>query len=349
MIEQSASAAAPWRGIGIDVEGSQTPEEVAARAGLLWTVSKRPLLTPKNVPDVGGEWDIGATMPVADYFALVRDDEDRVLGPCGKDYIVSQNSVAMDFVFKFARAGKMAIETCGQLQGGRIVWVLARMGETFALPGGDEVRGYLLFCCPHTWGKSLVIKFTTIRVVCLNTLVAALAESTLGRGFRMPHLRIFDAAAAHEAEATLKISMELFSSFERKAHKLAKAPAPPEVQVRYLADVLQPELIDEAFGRGFRKLHELEQAKQLMDPTSPKVSPLSFKRSAYDAYGSINRQPGADLSPNTMWSTFNAITHWADHSAGRDRSRALEAAWFGPKSVLKTQALRRAVQMAEAA
>ena len=46
---------------------------------------------------------------------------------------------------------------------------------------------------PHIWGRSLQIMFTPIRVVCNNTLTAALRNNTNQENtFRMSHDRAFD-------------------------------------------------------------------------------------------------------------------------------------------------------------
>ena len=342
----------PWHLLGTAIDHGATPGEMLVASGLDWTVSKRPLFTPA-LPTIAedGVTNSSGLMSVPDYFALVRDSDGKVLGPAGKEYVPTQNRQAFDFFKKFCDAGRMQMETAGSLQGGRQVWVLAKLGKQFTLPGGDEVGGYLLFSSPHVWGKSLLIKFTAIRVVCANTFAMAMSESSHGRGFRMPHVRAFDAEVAREAEITLGIASEMLENFEATASKLAKTKVDADVVVRYVADVFQPEQIVAQFGKNFYKQSELKQAELLMSPGSPKVDAAQFKRSAYDVLTAVNRQPGADLESarGTLWGAFNATTYWADHVAGRDRDNAIYASWFGPKAVVKTQALKRAIQMAEVA
>jgi phage/plasmid-like protein (TIGR03299 family) len=339
----------PWHGLGVSIDHDATPDEMLEVSGLNWTVSKRPLFTPR-VPSIvdGQEFE---TMSVPDFFTLVRDSDNKILGPAGKDYVPTQNKQAFDFFKKFTDVGQMRMETAGSLQEGRQVWVLAKVMKSFSLPGGDEVGGYLLLSSPHVWGKSFIIKFVTIRVVCMNTFTMAMNESKFGKGFRMPHIRAFDGDVAEEARISLGIAKELFQDFETTAGKLAKTKVDVDVVVRYVADVFQPELIVDSFGKSFYKQNESKQAELLIDPSSPKVDAAQFKRSAYEVLSMVNRQPGADLESTrgTLWGAFNAATYYTDHVAGRDRDNALHSAWFGPRSVLKTTALRRAVQMAEVA
>ena len=355
-----SQADVPWHGLGTPVDHDIEPSEMLIVSGLNWTVSKRPLFTPGGLTSVGPGTKFptfkdyladpdGFALPVSEYFALVRDSDNLILGPAGKDYIPTLNSQAFDFFKKFTTAGRMRMETAGSLQGGKQVWVLAKIQKMFTLPGGDEIWGYLLFSSPHIWGKALVIKFVTIRVVCKNTFTMAMGDAKFGKGFRMPHIRAFDAEVAHEAEVSLGIANELFEGFEATARKLASTRVNTDVVVRYVADVMQPELIIEQFGKSFYKQNEAKQAGLLVDKTSPKVDASQFKRSAYDVLSAINRQPGADLesTAGTMWGAFNGVTYYADHMAGRDRDNALYSSWFGPRAATKTKAFKRAIQIAE--
>ncbi len=337
----------PWHTLGNPIEHDATVDEMLNVSSLAWTVSKRPLWTPAAVSMEWVEGDKAMTVP--DYYALVRDNDNKILGISGPDYIPTQNKQAFNFFKKFTEAGHMAMETAGSLQGGKQIWVLAKLMMKFTLPGGDEVHGYLLLSSPHIWGKSLVIKFVTIRVVCMNTFTMAMNESKYGRGFRMPHVRDFDGVAIKEAETSLGIAEELFAGFEQTAHKLAKAKVNLDLTIRYIADIFQPELIEEQFGKGFYKQPELEQARLIAADDSPKIESRQLKRTGYDVYNCLERQPGASLesSKETMWGAVNAILYYSDFRAGRDRDNALYSAWFGPKAATKSQAMRRALQIAD--
>ena len=43
----------------------------------------------------------------------------------------------------------MSMETAGSLKGGKVVWALAKVKESFDIFGGDEVGAYLLFSNTH--------------------------------------------------------------------------------------------------------------------------------------------------------------------------------------------------------
>jgi phage/plasmid-like protein (TIGR03299 family) len=282
---------------------------------------------------------------------LVRDSDERIFGPAGKDYVPTQNEEVFSFFDRFTKAGQMTMDTAGALGKGQQVWALASMNKGFSL-GEDNVQGYLLFNHPHVWGKALTIKFTTIRVVCANTLAMAMSEKNgvYGNAFRAPHIRAFDESVQKEAISTLGLAVEMLTDMRNKAHILSRARVTPEVQVKFIADVFQPDLIKEAYGKSFYKLPVKNQIDALVDPKGPEVSVQAFKRSAYDILSSINRCPGAnfDSAANTLWGVFNGVTYYYDHASGNSRDTAMTSAWMGPKAAMKINAMERALQFAPA-
>lgn len=68
---------------------------------------------------------------------------------------------------------------------------------------------------------------------------------------------------------------------------------------------------------------------------------------AIDKY--MEEQPGAELGEGTFWQLFNCSTFMVDHIIGRSQDTRLQSAWYGAGSELKQNALKLAVEMAEAA
>ena len=48
------------------------------------------------------------------------------------------------------------------------------------------------------------------------------------------------------------------------------------------------------------------------------------------------------------WHAYLQLSGAEARAAGRDRDNALYSSWFGPKAATKAQALKRAIQVAEA-
>ena len=311
MVETMAYAnEVPWHGLGTKVSDALTPEQMMIAAELDWTVSRRKIVTECG-------------LKTNDWALLVRDSDNKILGPCGKNYIPIQNSEVFSFFDKFVKAGAMKMETAGSLDDGRQVWGLAAINKGFCLPGGDEVNGYLLFSQPHIWGKSMTIMFTPIRVVCNNTLTMALGQRS--NRFTMPHVRIFDQDVAQKAEAALGLASGHLEAFKVTSELLARVAYDEKQVSKYITQLFQPALILDCEDRSL------------------------WAKTADEVYNCIHTQPGAKMSEGTWWSALNAVTYYVDHKAGRDRDASLQSAWFGPRAALKRKALDLAVEYAQAA
>lgn len=314
----------PWHGLGVPVSADLTPEQMLKAAGLDWQVERK------------GLWVDGVESLLNTHYALVRDTDQKVLGVCGQDYTPTQNSDVFEFFDKFCKAGDMKMETAGSLSGGKRVWGLAKINGGFMLGGKDEVEGYILLDNPHIWGRSLQILFTPIRVVCNNTLTAALRNNqNIENTFRMSHDRIFDDRIKQQAAEKVGLAMEALDVFKQKAEFLTKKRAKDQKVMEFFSKLVNPEL--------FQTLQEESE-----DGT---VNKADLGRTVNRLIEAVHTQPGADLktSDGTWWGAFNAVTYYYDHVAGTDQDKRLTSAWFGSAAARKRQALDLAVEFAEAA
>jgi phage/plasmid-like protein (TIGR03299 family) len=313
------AGATPWHGYGTRVEPNLTGDEMVAEAGLNWTVEKTALFT-------GPE----KSLIVPTHFALTRNrgGVKDVLGIAGSDYKVSQNIDVVKFADKFVKAGDMKMHTAGALDDGRRVWFLAELKKGFTLPGGDEVEGFLLISHPHIWGEAMRIVFTTVRVVCQNTLRMALGQAG---GFRMTHSYEFDETMMELAEETLGLATSRFETFQSKAELLAKTHITERQSQEFIIQLLTPNVTLPA--------NDDEAIVDLINRTGNKI--LHSYRTA----------PGQDMASanDTLWGLVNGVTHFVDHVAGRSRDSGLTSAWFGMNGKLKDQAFDQAVRWAQAA
>ena len=74
--------------------------------------------------------------------------------------------------------------TAGALGRGERIWLLAKLPERIRIVGDDLADNYLLLANSHDGKGSVQVRFTTVRVVCQNTLTLALASN---QGFRLIH------------------------------------------------------------------------------------------------------------------------------------------------------------------
>jgi phage/plasmid-like protein (TIGR03299 family) len=109
--------------------------------------------------------------------AIVRSDNSRVLGVVSDRYRPLQNRDHFEWFRPFLDSRQCAFETCGALKEGALVWVLAKGQSAGCGSGaGRRFRKYLLLSSSHDGSAATSVGFCPIRVVCWNTLSAALAR-----------------------------------------------------------------------------------------------------------------------------------------------------------------------------
>ena len=299
----------PWHGLGVKVSNDLTPQQMLEAAGLDWKVNTQPCFTMIDDKRV----KIGKQ-------ALVRDRDGKILDIISDDWKPMQNEDAFEFFNDFVAAGDMTMETAGSLKDGKIVWALAAVKESFELFGGkDKVDAYLHFTNPHSYGQSIDVRFTPIRVVCNNTLTLSLNQKSKNM-VKVNHRREFDADMVKE---TLGIAKHKLAQYKEMAEHLSKKRFTNESIVEY-------------FTRVFPVL-------------SAKADPRKeLSKSAKLAMEVLDEQPGAEYGAGTFWQAFNTVTYMTDHLIGRSADTRLQSSWYGANRGLKTKALETAVEMADA-
>lgn len=301
----------PWHGLGVRVEGDLPPDAMLRAAGLDWTVSKHKLFAEVN----GTQIETSAE-------ALIRDKDNKVLTIVTDSWKPFQNYEAFEFFNEYVQAGDMEMHTAGSLHGGRNVWALAKIKDSFFdVFGGDRTEGYLLFSNPHQFGKAIDIRFTPIRVVCNNTLTMSLNSKT-SNGVRINHRNLFDPAYAKE---TLGIATSQMEKYKEMVEFIGSKKYTKETIVEY-------------FNRVFPLTTNRDtEAGQLAS------------RAAKNAFELLETQPGAQYASGSYWQAYNAVTYLFDHRVGRTADSRLRSSWFGGNQKKKVDALNLAVEMANAA
>src|ERR1700677_1407236 len=204
----------PGDGLGFEVQPGSTGQQMLETAGLNWLVQRRHLaMRPGN-----GDRSIMLTSELDSYRAIVREDTDQVFQVASNRYHPTQNAEIVDFFREYCEAGHAEIETVGGLRNGAVVWALAKLngGSSTSLAGVDELRGYMLLATSHDGSLLTVGKPTQTRVVCWNTLSAALGirgkNGRLGeketREFRMKHTRKFGTEERKQAQEVMGMAIQ---------------------------------------------------------------------------------------------------------------------------------------------
>ena len=303
----------PWHGLGVKVAADLTPRQMQKQAGLDWTVVKRPSFVTYD-----GEMINTGTN------ALLRESDNRVLSPSvGDGWEPVQNTEAFDFFAEFCAAGDMEMHTAGSLKNGEIVWVLAKIKESFDVLGEDRVDNYMLFSNPHQYGKSLNVRMTPTRVVCNNTLTMSL-NGTTNNEMKLNHRRTFNPEMVKQQ---MGLAHEKFEQYRDAARFMAGKNASTGDLIQFFNDV---------FPAANTKKKE---AKVYAD----------LSTTAKSAYDVLETQPGAEFAMGSWWNALNAVTFVTDHRVGRSADTRMTSAWFGANQARKLKATNLALELATTA
>lgn len=303
----------PWHGLGERVDDTATVAQMLKKAGLNWKVERAPMFLEGGVE-------------VKDFAALRRSSDGSVLDVVGSRYKPTQNEEVFEFFKEFVEAGKAKMETAGSLAGGRYVWGLANLKDQFKLGSSDIVKGYLLAAIPHQQGKSLLLKQTSVRVVCQNTLHLALRKEEGAPEFRMNHRNEFNESMMNTAKEVLGLARDKLHEFEKIAQQLLKLKLGKDDVIRLLQPVFQHDLGETTMKQYLGKFED--EANKKMD----------LVMQAYE------KAPGA--TPGNGWGVLNAVTYYADHMASRTTDKRLTNAWMGKTANQKEKVLAALLEKA---
>ena len=229
----------PWHGLGTKVMEAPTSKRALELAGLDWKVVQEPIYTENNELIEG-------------YKANVRDVDRKTLGVVTDRYKIIQNEEAFAFTDELLGEG-VRYETAGSLQGGKKVWILARMPQEYII-SGERISPYLLFSNTHDGSGAIKVALTPIRVVCNNTLNLAL--STAKRSWSMIHTGDVH-GKINEARDTLFMAEKYMDSLGKEFENLRMKKL-TDSQVMEDIEILFP--IDENYSsqqvRNIKKLQE---------------------------------------------------------------------------------------------
>jgi phage/plasmid-like protein (TIGR03299 family) len=165
-----------WHGLGQIVKNYPTSAEAIKHASLDYTVEKRKLFTldNENQQDDPEETIIVPEIEVPGYFATLRTDTEQVLGVVGKDYEIVQNVDAFSFFDSIVGGDGIQYETAGALGKGERIFITAKLPGYIKVGREDLIEQYLFLTTSHDGYGSITAAFTPVRIVCNNTLNAAL-------------------------------------------------------------------------------------------------------------------------------------------------------------------------------
>ena len=153
-----------WHGLGQVVDGAMTAEEAIKLANLDYTVEKA---------DVYMKTQDNSDVQVEGYYSTYRTDTNQYLGMVKSRYEIVQNKDAFSFFDSIIDSGEAIFETAGALGNGERIFLSAKLPDDFVI-GTEKIEKYIMLTNSHNGTSSVVAGLTNVRVVCNNTLQAAL-------------------------------------------------------------------------------------------------------------------------------------------------------------------------------
>ena len=160
----ASNAQKAWHDLGQVVDGAMTAEEAIKLANLDYTVEKA---------DVFMKTQDDTNVIVDGHYSTYRTDTNQYLGMVKSRYEVVQNKDAFSFFDSIIDSGEAIFETAGALGNGERIFLSAKLPDDFTI-GTEKIEKYIMLTNSHNGTSSVVAGLTNVRVVCNNTLQAAL-------------------------------------------------------------------------------------------------------------------------------------------------------------------------------
>ncbi|MEG1092344.1 MAG: DUF932 domain-containing protein, partial [Acinetobacter sp.] len=328
----------PWHGLGNPLTQNQPIEVWAQQAGMDWRIES------SNVSYMAqNERGQSIIMPYEEQRVLYRSDTHAPLSVVSQRYQEVQPKQILEFYRDLTEQSGFELETAGVLKGGKKFWALARTGQTSALKGKDVSNGYILLATACDGTLATTAQFTSIRVVCNNTLAIALKGQNSSAGVvKVPHSTKFD---AEKIKQQLGISVRAWEEHMYEMKQLSQRKVTQQEAAAYFDAVFNNTSLsiaeqDEGIIQFYRNVANQNQSKEKSEPNGRAMSKVM---TMFNGNGR-----GAELSSakDTAYGLLCSITEFADHERrAMSQDHRLDSAWFGAGAGLKQRGLEQALRM----
>lgn len=334
----------PWSYSGaIDVSQCKTSEDVMIKAGLSWTVSKCELVGKMpidfdrttdegldkmlQIKDEGGfvyGKDIYRLCDNA--FATYRTDHNIPLGVVKSKYTPVQNKEAFTFFDDAIGRNKAIWQTAGFFGNGERIFVSAKLPSNI-LVKGDPVENYLVFTNSHDGSSGVKILFTPIRVVCQNTLNAAIKGASNYVSFR-------HTSNVHNkigiAQEILGITNTMASEIAEYYNFLSTVKVTDDEVVNYICSQVLTE--DESFRlkqTGHTNKELIYRSYSAVQDGKISTRKLNVINDTWDYY---QNGIGQKEIAGTAWGAFNAISGYYSNVDNAVGTKRMDSLLYGDKN-----------------
>ena len=322
----------PWHREGTLLNEAPSLADALTLGGLDFEVDVRPLyLRSPVMPELP---EVFTYEPAPDAFATVRTDRESVLGVVSGRYQPLQNRDAFGVLEPLLDAGLASLETGGALRGGRDVWMLVRFNidspvvrEVFA----DEIIPFGMISNNHAGQRKVVVQETPIRVVCANTLGAALRDRRRAIGVR--HTASVEARTVEAAQSLWRGLVERYEAVARQYQALKALHLDTALFRRLVLDVAAP--LPAALDQSGLTARQESARRKIVDQRS-RITQLWHEGAGHSG-------------DESAWEAYNAVAESVDHDVQlwRVRDSRAEAMLVGRLAEVKDRVLASLVEAAD--
>lgn len=328
----------PFRYKGVkDVSDCNTAEEVMIKAGLDFTVDKCELFAKMKININGSDeeldilnkeiketdshlhkGDMYRNCPNA--YATYRTDYNIPLGVVKQKYTIVQNTEAFSFFDNAVGKNQALYQTAGCFGNGETIFVSAKLPFDILIKG-DPVDNYLVFTNNHDGSAGVKMLFTPIRVICKNTLSAAIRTTTNYVSFK--HTK-----SVHKnidlAQELLGICKKQRDIVQTNYDFLANIKVTDDETMEYIVkSILSDDEIQQLKLANISYKSVCYKNVVVLDNTTISTRKINVISDIWNYY---NDGIGQKEIQGSMWGAYNAFTgYWSnvDNSTGESRMNSL--------------------------
>ncbi|HAV5356630.1 TPA: DUF932 domain-containing protein [Acinetobacter baumannii] len=330
----------PWHGLGNPLSPNQPIEVWAQQAGMDWRIeSSNVSYMAKN------ERGQNILMPYEEQRVLYRSDTHAPLSVVSQRFQEVQPKEILEFYRDLTEQSGFELETAGVLKGGRKFWALARTGQLAALKGKDVSNGYILLATGCDGTLATTAQFTSIRVVCNNTLAIALKGQNSNAGVvKVPHSTKFD---AEKIKQQLGISVRAWDEHMYEMKQLSQRKVTQTEAAAYFDAVFNNTTmsIAEQDDNIIQFYRDVATQAQVNSKEKPEPNAKSISK-AMEMFNGQGRGASLSSAKDTAYGLLCSMTEFIDHERrAMSIDHRLDSAWFGAGAMMKQRGLEQALRL----
>lgn len=289
-----------WHGLGQELTPGSSIETWQREAGMDWEI---------NSSELRYSDQDDATQVFDGKQVLYRSDNREALSVVSSKYKPVQPKEVLEFFRSLVADAGMELSTAGTLFGGKKFWALADTKQKVAVNGNDIIGGYLLLSTSCDGSMATAAQFTSVRVVCNNTLSVAIGEKSKSR-LSTSHRSVFN---PNNVKGELGLYESAWDKFSRQMQEMASKKVSTKDAYNDIMNLI---------------------AYDGADPTNAEVRTTNEIHSLFLGGGM-----GSDLAGQTVYGVLNAMTEYYDWHVGRNPSNRLNSSFWGTANKSKLEVM----------